>query len=207
MPARHLNALRQKLTPHSRSYPHQNCLLKCLPNCLSPIRDGFASSKLPRSEGTVRQLPHALWVPLQKQMCGNVFRKSRITARDSRMNSTQFTLQIQTLGSKRIHSVIISATTVHLTVQSWTCSIPSATWMKKAQSLTLNHGLWRPWKLTVTARGPEQEDAKQENFVLSIHWTSLENKRWRHYICNELHHNKFTRGKPILGACRGVIGH
>ena len=28
----------------TRSYPHPNCLLKCLPNCLSPTRDGFFSS-------------------------------------------------------------------------------------------------------------------------------------------------------------------
>ena len=32
---------RQFLT---RNYPHPNCLLKCLPNCLSPTREGFLSS-------------------------------------------------------------------------------------------------------------------------------------------------------------------
>ena len=32
---------RQFLT---RNYPRPNCLLKCLPNCLSPIREGFLSS-------------------------------------------------------------------------------------------------------------------------------------------------------------------
>ena len=32
---------RQFLT---RNYPHANCLLKCLPNCLSPTREGFSSS-------------------------------------------------------------------------------------------------------------------------------------------------------------------
>ena len=33
--------LRQFLT---RNYPRPNCLLKCLPNCLSPTREGFLSS-------------------------------------------------------------------------------------------------------------------------------------------------------------------
>ena len=32
---------RQFLT---RNYPRPNCLLKCLPNCLSPTREGFLSS-------------------------------------------------------------------------------------------------------------------------------------------------------------------
>ena len=32
---------RQCLT---RNYPRPNCLLKCLPNCLSPTREGFLSS-------------------------------------------------------------------------------------------------------------------------------------------------------------------
>ena len=28
----------------TRNYPRPNCLLKCLPNCLSPTREGFLSS-------------------------------------------------------------------------------------------------------------------------------------------------------------------
>ena len=43
-PAR-VNASQHKLIPHvsrkslTRSYPHQNCLLKCLQHCLSPTRE------------------------------------------------------------------------------------------------------------------------------------------------------------------------
>ena len=56
---RHLNASRQKLTPHclaaifDSQLPHPNCLLECLPNCLSPTREGFFSSfkNCPYGEG------------------------------------------------------------------------------------------------------------------------------------------------------------
>ena len=48
-PARHLDASRQKLTPHclaailTLNYPRPNCLLKCLPNCLSPTIENIFS--------------------------------------------------------------------------------------------------------------------------------------------------------------------
>ena len=50
VPARQIDVSRQKLSPHcleailTRSYPRPNCLLKCLPNCLFPTREGFLSS-------------------------------------------------------------------------------------------------------------------------------------------------------------------
>ena len=50
-PARRIDVSRQKLSPHcleaifDSQLPSQpNCLLKCLPNCLSPTREGFLSS-------------------------------------------------------------------------------------------------------------------------------------------------------------------
>ena len=50
-PARQIDVSRQKLSPHcleaifDSQLPSQpNCLLKCLPNCLSPTREGFLSS-------------------------------------------------------------------------------------------------------------------------------------------------------------------
>ena len=49
-PARHLDASRQKLTPHclaailTLNYPRRNCILKYLPNCLSPTREDIFSS-------------------------------------------------------------------------------------------------------------------------------------------------------------------
>ena len=52
-PARHLDASRQKLTPHclaaifDLNYPRPNCLKKCLPNCLSPtVEEIFSSFKI-----------------------------------------------------------------------------------------------------------------------------------------------------------------
>ena len=50
--------------------------------------------------------------PLQRQICGNVCRKSLITDTDSPLKSGSLPLQIQTSGSKRINSATISATTV-----------------------------------------------------------------------------------------------
>ena len=50
-------------------------------------------------------------MPLQRQICGNFSRKSLIADTDSLLNSNEFPLQIQIPGSKRINSVIISATT------------------------------------------------------------------------------------------------
>ena len=44
-PARQIDVSRQKLSPHcleailTRSYPRPNCLIKCLPNCLSPTKE------------------------------------------------------------------------------------------------------------------------------------------------------------------------
>ena len=35
----------------TRNYPHPNCLLKCLPNCLSPTREGCLFQNNPRGEG------------------------------------------------------------------------------------------------------------------------------------------------------------
>ena len=47
-------ASRQFLT---RNYPHPKCLLKCLPTCLSPTREGFFSSfKVPAVRVIARQL-------------------------------------------------------------------------------------------------------------------------------------------------------
>ena len=46
-PARHLDVSRQTCLPSvsrqflTRNYPRPNCLLKCLPNSLSPTREGF----------------------------------------------------------------------------------------------------------------------------------------------------------------------
>ena len=73
-PARHLDASqgknrlptvsRQFLT---RNHPHPNCLLKCLPNCLSPAREGFFSSfkVAPPGEGNCAAIKR------QKLSCGN----------------------------------------------------------------------------------------------------------------------------------------
>ena len=49
-PARQIDVSRQNCLPTvsrqflTRNYPRPNCLLKCLPNCLSPTREGFLSS-------------------------------------------------------------------------------------------------------------------------------------------------------------------
>ena len=61
-----------------------NRLLKCLPNCLSPTREGFffPLSKLPRGEGNFETIVHARYdwttgVPDD----GNVWRKYRVVPR------------------------------------------------------------------------------------------------------------------------------
>ena len=61
-PARHLDASRQKLTPHclaaifDSQSPHPNCLFKCLPNCLFPHKKGLVSvfQKCPHAKGNCK---------------------------------------------------------------------------------------------------------------------------------------------------------
>ena len=56
---------RQFLT---RNYPRPSCLLKCLPNCLSPTREGFFFfQNCPRGEGNCETIER------QKLSRGNVF--------------------------------------------------------------------------------------------------------------------------------------
>ena len=72
-PARHLDVSRQKLSPNclerflTRNYPRMNCLLQCLPECLSPTREGI----FPLSKITLRGEGNCETSERQKLSCGN----------------------------------------------------------------------------------------------------------------------------------------
>ena len=67
------------------------------------------------------------YFPLQRQICGNVGRKSLITGTDS----SSFSLQTQTSGSECINYVIQSTTTVHqkiaVIIILWDCAAGNST--------------------------------------------------------------------------------